>query len=87
MLKEKFKESELDITQKQCLWRNVYFNKDGTNGYGYKLHKSREAAEAGARETVDGILSGTITGTNTNGVKNTKDSFSWHMQMPVLGEQ
>jgi len=88
MLKEKIRESESELSQKQCKWRNKYWDKNGRCGSGFGVYETREKAEICAQKSLKDHKNTKI----KNGKANLKClegrilnfEYSWHMQIPVL---
>jgi hypothetical protein len=89
MLKEKIKESENALSQKQCKWQNRYFGKSGAVHLGATFSDSQEKAETIAREFIESGIRLKAKGAKDvkfTGVKPPMllSDYSWHMQIPVL---
>lgn len=80
MLKEKIKESENSLGQKQAKWRNIFFDKNGASYYGTilwdKISESEAAVQRGFKKD----------GWKTADWELKKSNYSWHMQIPSVTE-
>ena len=94
MLKEKIRESEDQLSQRQCKWRNVYFSKNGKSLKGTKTHNTKEEAANGmkchledARNFANNHPSRDCYIHDPSGEQFLLSEYSWGMQIPILGNE
>lgn len=86
MLKEKIRESEKELTQVNCKWRNCYFLKSGGSTLGANLFPTQKDAEnkvlenedlAKKQESRDIYIP-------TEGGLVLQSAVAWHIQIPIM---
>jgi len=90
MLKEKIRESESELSQRQCKWRNLYFSKSGKTSLGEKLHDTQEQAKVAVERSIANAKAASAKSPSGDcwfGQYDDKflfSQYSWSMQIPVL---
>ena len=87
MLKEKIRNEDLPLENKQAKWRNMYFDKTGASHFGKGLFESQnEAANIVAKNESIALNSEAkdVRLPMINGAFLLFSDVSWVMQMPIL---